>query len=153
LARTSRGSNGEQVLRAEITIIFEWIALGRVALDSQGKLAFPRAPSRPGLYRFEFEGPKGRQEYIGETDTLDRRFQHYRTPGPSQSTNIRINALMREVINSNGAVVVSIVVDGARITMGTRTKPPRLQNKSDRVLLEQAAIYVARQVGISIVNA
>src|SRR5205807_614480 len=121
---------------------------GRVTLDSQGKLAFPRAPSRPGLYRFEFDGPKGRHEYIGETDTLDRRFQHYRTPGPSQSTNIRINALMREVVNSKGAVGVSVVVDGARITMGTRTKPPRLQNKSDRVLLEHAAIYVAREAGI-----
>ena len=136
-----------------MTIIFEWIALGRVTLDLQGKLAFPRAPSRPGLYRFEFDRPKGRQEYIGETDTLDRRFQHYRTTGPSQSTNIRINALMREVINSKGAVGVSIVVDGARITMGARTKRPRLQNKSDRVLLEHAAIYAAREAGISIVNA
>ncbi len=136
-----------------MTITFDWIALGRVTLDSEGKLAFPRAPSRPGLYRFEFGGPKGKHEYIGETDTLDRRFQHYRTPGPSQSTNIRVNALMREVINTNGAVGVSIVVDGARITMGGRTKAPRLQVKSDRVLFEHAAIHAAREAGVSIVNA
>ncbi len=136
-----------------MTIVFDWIALGRVGLDSQGKLAFPPAPSLPGLYRFEFDGRKGRQEYIGETDTLDRRFQHYRTPGPSQSTNIRINALMREVINSKGAVGVSVVVDGVRVTMSGLTKPPRLQEKFDRVLLEHAALYTAREAGVYIVNA
>ena len=53
----------------------EQLAVGRVGLDPQGKLTFPRAPSRPGLYRFEFDGAKGSQEYIGETDKLDRRFQ------------------------------------------------------------------------------
>lgn len=136
----------------EMTINFEWSALGRVSLNSQGKLVFPRTPSRPGLYRFEFDGMKGRQEYIGETDTLDRRFQHYRTPGPTQSTNIRLNALMREVINSNGTVSVSILADGAAITMEGRTRPPRMQSKSERVLLEQAAIYSARDAGVSIVN-
>jgi hypothetical protein len=137
----------------EMTIKFEWNALARVGVDPQGKLAFPRAPSRPGLYRFEFDGAKGRQEYIGETDTLARRFQHYRTPGPSQSTNIRLNALMREIIKSNGTVGVSIMFDGAAIAMDGRTKPPRMQNKSDRVLLEHAAIYAAREAGVSIVNA
>jgi hypothetical protein len=59
---------------------------------------------------------------------------------------------MREVINSNGAVGVSIVVDGATITMEGQTKSPRMQSKSDRVLLEHAAIYAAREAGISIVN-
>src|SRR5258708_7626463 len=137
-------------MSVEMTIKFEWNALGRVGLDPQGKLAFPRAPSRPGLYRIEFDGAKGRQEYIGETDTLDRRFQHYRTPGPSQSTNIRLNALMREVINSNGAVGVSIMIDGATITKDGQTKSSRMQSKSDRVLLEHAAIYAAREAGISI---
>jgi hypothetical protein len=60
---------------------------------------------------------------------------------------------MREVINSNGAVGVSIIVDGAAITIAGRTKSPRMQSKSDRVLLEHAAIYAAREAGISIVNA
>jgi hypothetical protein len=75
------GSIGGTPMPVEMTIKFEWNALARVGLDPQGKLAFPRAPSRPGLYRFEFDGAKGRQEYIGQTDTLGRRFQHYRTPG------------------------------------------------------------------------
>jgi hypothetical protein len=59
---------------------------------------------------------------------------------------------MREVINSNGAVGVSIMVDGAAITMDGRTRLRRMQSKSDRVLLEHAAIYAAREAGVSIVN-
>ena len=57
---------------------------------------------------------------------------------------------MREVINSNGAVGVSIMVDGATVTMDGRTKSPRMQSKSDRVLLEHAAIYAAREAGITL---
>jgi hypothetical protein len=151
-ARMQQGSVWEWAMPVEMTIRFEWNTLPRVGLDRQGKLVFPRAPSRPGLYRFEIDGAKGRQEYIGETDMLDRRFQHYRTPDPSQSTNVRLNALMREVINSSGAVGVSIMVDGAAITMEGRTRSPPMQSKSDRVLLEHAAIYAAREAGISIVN-
>ena len=60
---------------------------------------------------------------------------------------------MREVINSKGAVGVSVVVDGVRVTMSGLTKPPRLQEKFDRVLLEHAALYTAREAGVSIVNA
>lgn len=136
----------------EIIIKFEWKALGRVGLDPQSKLTFPRAPSRPGLYRFEFDGAKGRQEYIRETDMLNRRFQHYRTPGPSQSTNIRLNALMRGAINSDGMIGVSVMIDDAVLTMDGRTKPSDMQIKSDRVLLEHAAIYAAREAGVSIIN-
>jgi hypothetical protein len=49
-------------------------------------------------------------------------------------------------------VGVSIMVNGAAITMDGRTKSPRMQSKSDRVLLEHAAIYAAREAGVSIVN-
>jgi hypothetical protein len=136
----------------EMTISFEWSELGRVELDAQGKLVFPRVPTRPGLYRFEFDGEKVRREYIGETDTLNRRFQHYRTPGPTQRTNIRLNALIHEALSSRLTVGVSIVLDGATIKMGGEQRLAGMQNKSDRVLLEHAAIYAAREAGISILN-
>ena len=83
---------------------------------------------------------------------LNRRFQHYRTPGPSQSTNIRLNALMRGVINSDGMIGVSVMIDDAVLTMDGRTKPSDMQIKSDRVQLEHAAIYAAREAGVSIIN-
>lgn len=137
----------------ELSIRFSWREIGRVELDAQGKLKFPRAPSRPGLCRFDLTGTGQNQTYIGESDTLDKRFQHYRTPGPSQSTNIRLNALMRDVINSGGLVGVAIMTEGAIVAMNSGEKPPHLDIKSDRVLLENSAIYAARESGTSIVNA
>jgi hypothetical protein len=140
------------MMTVELSVRFSWREIGHVELDPRGKLRFPRAPSRPGLYRFDVAGVSGKRVYIGETDTLDRRFQHYRTPGPSQSTNIRLNALMREVITAGGAVSVSIMTDGAVVAMNGVETPPRLDLKSDRVLLEHAALYAARGAGLALVN-
>lgn len=139
-------------MTVELFVRFSWRKIGGVTLDPQDKLKFPPAPARPGLYRFDFAGAGGSQAYVGETDTLDRRFQHYRTPGPTQSTNIRLNALMREIIKSGGSIGVSIMTDGAIVAMNGGEKPPRLDSKSDRVLLENAAIYAARASGILLVN-
>lgn len=136
----------------ELSVRFSWRSVGNVRRDEQGKLVFPRVPSRPGLYRFELDGTAGQQIYIGETDTLNRRFQHYRTPGPSQSTNIRLNALLGEILAASGSVSVAIVIDGAVITIGSMEIPPQLDIKSDRVLLEHAAIYAARASGAPLIN-
>lgn len=80
-----------------VSVIFSWSSLGPVGLDS-GRLAFPRAPERPGIYRLDL----GDRVYIGETDRLRRRFQHYRTPGPSQRTNVRLNKATVEVLDRGG---------------------------------------------------
>lgn len=140
-------------MTVELSVRFSWRKIGEVALDGQGKLKFPQAPARPGLYRFDVTGPSGRQAYIGETDTLDRRFQHYRTPGPSQSTNIRLNALMREIVKGGGSVSVAVVTDGVTVALDGGEKAARLELKAERVLLEHAAIYAARALGLPIINA
>jgi len=140
------------VMRVELSLRFSWRNIGDVELDQQGKLRFPRAPSRPGIYRFDVAGVSGKRAYIGETDTLDRRFQHYRTPGPTQSTNIRLNALMSEVIKAGGRVSVSVMTDGAVVTVNDSETQPRLDIKSDRVMCEQAAIFASRENGLSLVN-
>ena len=54
---------------------------------------------------FVFTGADGIHLYIGETDSLNRRFQQYRTPGPTQTTNIRLNLLMRKIIKSEDLLV------------------------------------------------
>jgi hypothetical protein len=136
----------------ELTIRFEWVKVGPVRVDLLGKLKFPFVPSNAGLYRFEIEDQRGTKEYIGETDLLDRRFQHYRTPGPTQSTNIRLNLLMLETLKANGSVIVSIITDGAKIAIDGRASRARMQNKSERVLLEHAAIYIAREAGKTLIN-
>jgi hypothetical protein len=137
---------------AELTIRFEWVKVGPVWIDLLCKLKFPIVPSNPGLYRFEIEDQRGAKEYIGETDLLDRRFQHYRTPGPTQSTNIRLNLLMLETLKANGSVSVSIITDRANFVMDGRASRARMQNKPERVLLEHAAIYIAREAGKSLIN-
>jgi hypothetical protein len=47
---------------------------------------------------------------------------------------------------------VSIICEGASIMMDGAAQSPRMENKSDRVLLEHAAIYSARDAGVALVN-
>lgn len=136
----------------DLTVRFEWKAIGHVRLGDGDRLVFPKASSRPGLYRFEIERAQGRAAYIGETDQLDRRFQHYRTPGPSQRTNLRLNALMLEVLKAGDAISVAIMTEGAVITLAGREHEAHLLEKSERVLLEHAAIYAVRDSAIQILN-
>jgi hypothetical protein len=76
-----------------LSVEYSWRELGAIRLDA-AKLVFPSAPEVPGLYRFDF----GDRIYVGETDRLRRRFQGYRTPGPTQTTNIRLNLIIAKVL-------------------------------------------------------
>jgi predicted GIY-YIG superfamily endonuclease len=140
------------MLSVDVTVRFEWKVIGYIRLGEGDRLVFPKASSRAGLYRFEIERAQGRAAYIGETDQLDRRFQHYRTPGPSQRTNLRLNALMLEALKAGDAISVAIMTEGAVITLDGREREAHLLEKSERVLLEQAAIYAARDAAIPILN-
>lgn len=101
-----------------VAVMFSWSSLGDVGLDA-GRLVFPRAPERPGIYRFDLGGGV----YVGETDRLRRRFQHYRTLGPSQRTNLRLNQAIRDVLDGKGRVAVSVVLEATidSMTMSTRS--------------------------------
>ena len=135
-----------------LSMKFAWTALGYVELDHHKKLTFPKAPPQPGLYRFEFIAADGRKEYIGETDLLRRCLQHYRTPGPSQSTNIRLNAYMVKAIEAGYKIGISIMATGASVMMDGQICKPDMRNESVRVLFEHAAIYAARETGIVLLN-
>lgn len=137
---------------AEVTIRFTWRSIGRVTLDEQTKLKFPHAPALPGVCRFDLAAAGGRQVYIGETDRLDRRFQHYWTPGPTQGTIIRLNRLMREIRHAGGTIEISIVSDEVSVSMNGGVKPARLAVHPDRMLLEHAAIYATRESRVALVN-
>ncbi len=120
--------------------------LGVVALDA-GKLRFPHAPELPGIYRFDL----GDRLCIGETDRLRRRFQHYRTPGPTQSTNVRLNALMAESLANGRSIMASVItaveaeIDGVRCRLD-------LRNKDARLLVESAALVACRELGQPVEN-
>ncbi|WP_130439078.1 hypothetical protein [Kribbella rubisoli] len=60
----------------DASVSFVWRDAGQVTLDGQGLPRFPRLPSTPGLYRFDFRAVDGsidRTIYIGESQDLARR--------------------------------------------------------------------------------
>ena len=62
-------------------------------------------PEVPGLYRLRLRTSDGiESNYVGQSDSLRRRFFHYRNPGPTQSTNIRLNQLVRDLLSGGGEV-------------------------------------------------
>jgi hypothetical protein len=92
-----------------VTVSFEWAEVGRVGRDAGGKLAFPSLPREPGVYKLAIIESNGvTTAYIGEADELRRRFAHYRNPGPTQPTNRRINALLKQLLADGGRASMAI---------------------------------------------
>ena len=88
-----------------VTVEMDWEPQGAVQIVAE-KLLFPQVDEKPGIYRFTLRSAERQSVYIGEADRLRRRFAHYRNPGPSQATNQRMNAAIREIIRANGSVGV-----------------------------------------------
>lgn len=123
--------------------------LGPVRLDGKEKLVFPDTDYVPGIYRFTITGSGGAASaYVGETMRLKQRFQHYRTPGPSQRTNIRLNERFRRTVESGGTVVVDVVLTA---TMSDALLD--LTMKPDRMLIENAWLLLLRRQGVRLENA
>ena len=138
--------------QVEICTLFRWVPVGPVYLDAEQKLRFPKTGNQPGLYRFEIVSAAGRSQYIGETDQLARRLQHYRIPGPSQKTNLRLNALLVEHLNRGDQISLSMVTDGVSANCAGREHKVDLSLKSERILLEAAALLNARSSGMPTLN-
>lgn len=140
------------MLTVNVSVDYVWQRAGEVRFDELQKLVFPRVPQKPGLYRFDFDGSQGPTAYIGETDLLPRRLQHYRTPGPSQATNVRLEALLKGEIATGKVVLLSTVTDGIAAFVDGQPRRIDLTRKADRVLLEHAAILSAHSAGLKLVN-
>lgn len=141
------------MLDVNIAVDFNWQSIGLISLDPFGKLFFPKTASSAGLYRFDFAYADNPATYIGETDQLARRLQHYRTPGPSQKTNIRLNEALRGALENNMAVTLLVVTAVQGTSVAGKSHQIDLSRKLDRVLLEHAAILAARTGGLVIMNA
>lgn len=79
------------------------------------------------------------------------RFQHYRTPGPSQATNLRLNTVMLPLLGAGGAVTVCTVTEAQVDIDGARARLD-LTRKASRLLLESAALTAARVAGEPVEN-
>jgi hypothetical protein len=114
-----------------------WAPLGSIRKDLDEKIQFPPAESRCGVYRFLVHRSDGSEAvYVGEAENLQRRFAHYRNPGPSQLTNQRINALVADVLSLGGSVDVEIVTDKAWIRTSAGEQVADLSRKDVRRLFE-----------------
>ena len=129
-----------------VTVEFAWRSIGSLRHED-GRLRFPEVPEAPGIYRFDL----GDRVYIGETDRLRRRFQHYRTPGVRQATNLRLNASMLQLLAETNAIEVSTVTEAGVEIDGTLV-PLDLRQKFARLLVESAALTAALSVGQQVEN-
>ena len=123
-----------------VAIEFNWTPLGFVVLGPTGGLDFPPVPAVPGLYRFRFNFGDFVRRYIGETVNLRRRFSHYRNPGPTQMTNIRLNALLKEQLAAGATVALDLLARDCALLVENRPVAANLADKAVRRLLEHAAI-------------
>ena len=135
-----------------LSLAMNWRSLGPVHVGGGSKLVFPAVPSVPGLYRFRLSGHGEEAHYIGETADLRRRFYHYRNPGPSQATNIRINGLLLDHLAAGGSVEVDIIAGEVALTIGDESVPVDLALKPVRRLLEHAALLAQGGTDISSLN-
>ena len=134
-----------------LSLHYRWQFLGGVQIDSAGDLVFPRMLRAPGIYRFRLSANGDARQYVGETDNLQRRFQHYRKPGPSQATNIRLNKLIRDHLTTGGTVDIDTAAAEGVVTAG-QTIAADLSDKTTRRLFEHAALLVEGNAGVSLLN-
>lgn len=123
-----------------LALTMQWMRIGLVTLDHEGALRFPPAPNVPGLYRFRLIGGNSLRCYIGETVDLRRRFAHYRNPGPTQATNIRLNELLREHAGTGGRTELDVITGPVTLVIGSVPTDADLADKATRRLLEHAAL-------------
>ena len=136
----------------EVATSMQWKHLGALALDGGGALVFPPAPTVPGLYRFRLNGAAAMRRYVGETTELRRRFQHYRTPGPTQATNIRINDILRTHLTEGGTIELDIIAGNVTLRIGHDASSLDLADKAARRLLEHAALVAGGAEDIESLN-
>lgn len=132
-----------------VEVAFEWKLIGEVTLDTAGRLLFPQSTSACGVYRFDIDGARP-SVYFGEAVDLRRRFSHYRSPGPTQQTNIRLNELLCRVLPLEGRCQVSLAAVSS-FRAGSCKADLDLRLKAARVLIESAAIVLARDDGARLV--
>lgn len=135
-----------------IGIAMQWKQLGQISLDPSGGLVFPMAPVRPGLYRMRLLTSEGARHYIGESVDLRRRFQSYRTPGPTQDTSIRINDILHAHLAAGETVAIDIVMAGVSLKVDRQEVAVDLADKATRRMLEQAAIVAEGAFKIESLN-
>lgn len=122
----------------EVSVECSWRSAGDVTEDA-GELVMPPLPDAPGVYQWILRHEGRERRYVGEADRLRRRFHHYRRPGPSQSTNLRMRDRALRVLGAGGSIELIIATE-ARLTLDGKVRPADLSSKHARCLVENAAL-------------
>jgi hypothetical protein len=130
------------------SLSLQWHPKAQLLIDSNARVTFPKVEAIAGLYRFSAHYPDGRYaNYIGESENLRRRFGNYRNPGPTQPTNLRINAWLKNLLNEGGEVFVATAeqawLDGELAD---------LSRKATRRMFEQMAIALEHADDVESLN-
>lgn len=132
--------NAQPPIKLDIEV--SWQHLGELFIDHKERIAFPRTPLGPAVYRFELKQSGCVEYYIGETEEISRRLQQYRTPGVTQRTNQRIKDLIVECLQKGGTVNVAIIPNGHALYDEGELKID-LADYHQRKLIEATAIFAA----------
>ncbi len=153
-ARETRLASANQPPLEEHTCLIglRWTTAGHLTLDNRGKIVAPTLEEKPGLYSIRMINSDGiEHRYIGESDSLRRRFGNYRNPGPTQSTSIRINAQITNLLRAGGTAVVATATD-LWIGHELAVLDVDLREKSIRRLFENLAISLDASRGVRSLN-
>jgi methyl coenzyme M reductase subunit C-like uncharacterized protein (methanogenesis marker protein 7) len=139
---------------AGLTAHCSWQPAGQISLAG-GMLVFPRVPDAPGVYRFTLNDAQGARVYVGESQRLPARFQHYRTPGgpgERRTTKFRLNELIREALAGGGHVTVEVAIRAETVASDGTHAALDLNQQTARRRAEHAAVAAARAAGYTLLN-
>jgi hypothetical protein len=134
-----------------VAVEFDWEEIGQVELSPAGRLAMPSVPAEPGIYRFRITSEHRTEVYIGETSNLRRRMQANYASTHTGATNVRVRKLLQSQLGEARGVHLAIVRAAFREVDGHRI-PADLSDRSTRLLIENAAIAIARCDGETVHN-
>ena len=139
---------------AEPIVRCSWQRAGQVALVD-GMLVFPKVPNAPGVYRFTLTDSAGTRVYVGESQRLPGRFQHYRTPGgpgEQRTTKFRLNRLMLDALMIGGQVTVEVATQAEAVASDGTPVALDLNQKAVRQRAEHAVEAAERASGSTLLN-
>lgn len=131
---------------------FEWKVLGEITLDIEGGLLFPAVTLGAGLYRIRIVLDGRSRFYVGESQSLRRRFGNYRAGPPGQKTSYRIHHLLKDALAEGAQIAVDIVIDGVALTINGAGISPNLADKATRRMIEHAAIVATGGTDVELAN-
>ena len=138
--------------KQNLNIEYQWQNLGEIYLDHKDRLKFPDVSDIPAVYKLNIETENGPHYYVGETDNLRRRVQGYRTPGPTQPTNKRLQAIMMDALAEHKNVSIDLLHMSQKQAGQSAEFAFGLGNKFVRRLFENTAILKCLQDKDTLLN-